>query len=409
MIKPFLWCEFGMIYHGDSFDVLKAQDANIFDAVVTDPPYGLTNARPQVFKSVRDPGVNKGGKGFMGMEWDHGIPGPDYWAEVLRVAKPGAHMLVFGGTRTYHRLACAIEDAGWEIRDCIMWVYGSGFPKSLDIGKAMDKSAGATRVVTGSRRGNVGIQGGNFGRSEESGIILQHDEPVTENAKQWNGWGTALKPAWEPILVCRKPVDGSVTSNVLKYGTGAINVDGSRVGTEGGTESVGDPNYKNQVYGKGMGGLDIVNGNKGRWPANLIHDGSEEVEKLFPERKTTWVSDEHQNNREGDFLGELGHPGNQAFNDDGSASRFFYCAKASTEERGEYNDHPTVKPQALMEYLCKLITPPGGVVLDPFMGSGSTCLAAKEQGFRFVGIDKTDKYCEIAKKRLTISEGIFGL
>jgi site-specific DNA-methyltransferase (adenine-specific) len=412
MTEPFLECEFGTLYLGDSLDILKTLDDNSVDSVVTDPPYGLTNARPQVFKSVRDPSVNKGAKGFMGMEWDHGVPGPDYWAEAFRVAKPGAHMLAFGGTRTYHRLACAIEDAGWEIRDCIMWVYGSGFPKSLDIGKALDKSAGATRQVTGSRQGNVGIQGGNFGRSPLTGTILQYDDPVTENAKQWDGWGTALKPAWEPIIVARKPVEGSVSSNVLKYGTGAINVDESRVGTQGGTESVGDPNFKNQVYGKGMGGLGIVDGDKGRWPANLIHDGSEEVLEVFPDApgQQFAVGPEHGDKKSINTFGDYGP--RQQFeprNDSGSAARFFYCAKASPSERGETNNHPTVKPQALMQYLCRLVTPPGGTVLDPFMGSGSTCLAAKETRFKFVGIDMTPKYCEIAKQRLITSEGIFGL
>ena len=429
MSKPFLECEFGTLYLGDSLDVLKTLDDNSVDSVVTDPPYGLTNARPQVFKSVRDPSVNKGRKvppphdpktprgrhrmgingdplatrGFMGMEWDHGVPGPDYWAEVFRVAKPGAHMLAFGGTRTYHRLACAIEDAGWEIRDCIMWVYGSGFPKSLDIGKAMDKAAGATRAVTGSRQGNVGIQGGNFGRSPLTGTILQYDEPVTEDAKQWDGWGTALKPAWEPIIVARKPTEGSIASNVLKYGTGAINIDESRVG---------DPNFKNQVYGKGMGGLKIVDGDKGRWPANLIHDGSDEVLEVFPDApgQQYSVGPEHGEKISINTFGDYGP--RQHFeprNDSGSAARFFYCAKASPAERGDTNDHPTVKPQALMQYLCRLVTPPGGTVLDPFMGSGSTCLAAKEVHFKFVGIDKTPEYCEIAKQRLVTSEGIFGL
>jgi site-specific DNA-methyltransferase (adenine-specific) len=219
-----------------------------------------------------------------------------------------------------------------------------------------------------------------------------------------------LKPAWEPIIVARKPVEGSVSSNVLKYGTGAINVDESRVGTQGGTESVGDPNFKNQVYGKGMGGLGIVDGDKGRWPANLIHDGSDDVTELFPENQSCSSPSEAQS--ESIFRPEQGsyqkqgpiYPG-----DSGSAARFFYCAKASPEERGDFNDHPTVKPQALMEYLCRLVTPPGGTVLDPFMGSGSTCLAAKEKGFKFKGIDMTAKYCEIAKQRLIKSEGIFGL
>ena len=314
--------------------------ADSVDSIVSDPPYGLS---------------------FMGKDWDHGVPGEAFWREALRVAKPGAYLLAFGGTRTYHRLACAIEDAGWEIRDCVMWVYGSGFPKSHNLNG------------------------------------------------DWKGWGTALKPAWEPIIVARKPLEGTVAENVTKYGTGAMNVDGGRVGTEiiktqGGDKFPG-------VYG--MYATCPESTHQGRWPANLIHDGSEEVLAGFP--------------------GE----------DSGSAARFFYCAKASKRDRDEgledlpilrvkmnngndaegdpvsdrftkqaRNHHPTVKPTDLMRYLCRLVTPPNGIILDPFMGSGSTGKGAMLQGFRFIGIEREAEYLEIARARIdaaTKSDNAFPL
>ena len=324
-----------MMYLGDCLEVMRGfADASI-DAIVTDPPYGLS---------------------FMGKRWDYDVPSVEVWTECLRVLKPGGHLLAFAGTRTQHRMAVRIEDAGFEIRDMIAWVYGSGFPKSHNL------------------------------------------------AGDWQGWGTALKPALEPITVARKPLAGIVADNVMEWGTGALNIDGCRVHADdakGGTYTVkrfapgasvnSDGNWKQEV--------DFTGEMKpGRWPANLIHDGSDEVVDLL-----------------------------------GSAARFFYCAKASKADRDEglegfevkrtggmqatadgsmltgsgnerttarANTHPTVKPTDLMRYLCRLVTPPGGTVLDPFMGSGSTGKAAKLEGFDFVGIERDQDYFQIAQARI---------
>jgi hypothetical protein len=307
------------------------------DAVVTDPPYGLS---------------------FMGKRWDYDVPSVEVWAECLRVLKPGGHLLAFAGTRTQHRMAVRIEDAGFEIRDMIAWVYGSGFPKSHN---------------------------------------LKDD---------WQGWGTALKPALEPITVARKPLIGTVAENVLAHGTGALNVDGCRVESDGAHKRPFQPsNYERTVYGaRAQSGFQPTNA-EGRWPANLIHDGSDEVVGLT-----------------------------------GDAARFFYCAKASKADRDEgceglaakeagikndsgrgfsesdpmakimrRNHHPTVKPTALMQYLCRLVTPPGGTVLDPFMGSGSTGAAAMLEGFQFIGIEREAEYVAIARERIESRKDLFSV
>lgn len=325
------------IYLGDCKTVICDNSAiKDVDAVVTDPPYGLK---------------------FMDKEWDHGVPGVEFWKSIAAAMKPGAHLLAFGGTRTYHRLACAIEDAGFELRDCIMWVYGSGFPKSHNVSKAIDKAAGAEREVVGF--------------SKDGGQSVGSDDPITvpatESARQWGGWGTALKPAYEPIIVARKPLEGTVAQNVLKHGTGAINVDACRVGTDGGTARENKPGaMRRQGSSFECRSWGTTNLAAGRWPANLIHDGSDEVLECLPE----------------------------------NARRFFYCAKASKKDRGDGNNHPTVKPMALMEYLIKLVVPPGGTVLDPFMGSGSTLVAAESVGVNSIGIELEASYVEIAKHRL---------
>jgi site-specific DNA-methyltransferase (adenine-specific) len=373
------------LLHGDCRALLPTLEAESVSAIVTDPPYGLA---------------------FMGKDWDSFVPGDiamrrnpqmdavntgmsrqggrqracagyakrqardmlafQEWAtewaiESLRVAKPGAHLLAFGGTRTFHRLACAIEDAGWEIRDTVMWVYGSGFPKSHNL--------------TGD----------------------------------WQGWGTALKPAWEPILVARKSLNGTVAENVQRYGTGALNIDGCRVAGEPwkAHRATGLASVKFFTDGDAKE-IDKEPHDAGRWPANLIHDGSDEVLELFPVTKP----------------------------DSGSAARFFYCAKASRSEREagcegleeratrEYrtgnvhsqhggrvpdkvaaNSHPTVKPLALMRWLCRLVTPPGGLILDPFTGSGSTGVAATIEGFRFLGIEQEADYIQIAEARIRHADG----
>ena len=323
---------------------------NSVDAIVTDPPYGLS---------------------FMGKRWDYDVPSVEIWAECLRVLKPGGHLLAFAGTRTQHRMAVRIEDAGFEIRDMIAWVYGSGFPKSLDVSKAIDKAAGVERekVLVPTKAGNTrGERGISYAGESFSGFT-DITAPATEAARQWQGWGTALKPALEPITVARKPLVGTVASNVLAHGTGAINIDGCRIG-DGDDRTNGGPTGARIDAGEGYGGgwSDAESGRArpsgGRWPANLIHDGSDEPATLL-----------------------------------GDAARFFYCAKASKSDRGAENTHPTVKPTDLMRYLCRLVTPPGGVVLDPFMGSGSTGKAAMLEGFQFIGIERDPAYVAIAASR----------
>jgi site-specific DNA-methyltransferase (adenine-specific) len=290
----------------------------------------------------------------------------------LRVLKPGGHLLAFAGTRTQHRMAMRIEDAGFEIRDMIAWVYGSGFPKSLDVSKAIDKATGAEREVVGSKFGQPGYRSGPTGENDVYGAGLANGDakcevtaPATDAARQWAGWGTALKPALEPITVVRKPLIGTVAENVLEHGTGALNVDGCRVG--------GEPWKAHSATGLGSvkfftkGETPVIEKalhDAGRWPANLIHDGSDDVVGLLRD-----------------------------------SSRFFYCAKASKRDRGD-NNHPTVKPTDLMRYLCRLVTPPEGTVLDPFMGSGSTGKAAVIEGFNFIGIERQEEYFQIAEKRI---------
>jgi len=369
---------------GDCRQVLKSLPDNSIDSIVTDPPYEL---------------------GFMGKSWDStGVAyDVEVWVECLRVLKHGGHLLAFGGSRTYHRLAVAIEDAGFQIRDQIMWVYGSGFPKSLNIGKAIDKAAGAEREVLGvlpSSRANAGTSG--FMMTEKLATA-----PATAEAKEWDGWGTALKPAHEPIVMARKPIDGTVANNVLAHGVGGINIDGTRIKTNDKWEATGKQSASSQTLQGGVDGSLNVSlsstHSQGRFPANFIHDGSDEVLQLFPTDKPSQ-----------------------------SSARFFYCAKASKKNRNEgldgfaekreadriisdgvggdnprnrsntpkLNHHPTVKPTDLMRYLCRLVTPPNGTVLDPFTGSGSTGKAATLEGFNFIGIEQSSEYVEIANARI---------
>ena len=410
--------------HGDCLEVLRTIASDSIDAVVTDPPYGLA---------------------FMGKRWDYGVPAVEVWAECLRVLKPGGHLLAFAGTRTQHRMAVRIEDAGFEIRDMIAWVYGSGFPKSLDVSKAIDKAAGAEREVLDSYE-RAGRSGGILGT--ETTITRDITAPATDAARQWDGWGTALKPALEPITMARKPLAGTVAENVLAHGTGAINVDGCRVGSD-----VVKSHHTAMLAHGGQNARPWHEGHKstttehsGRWPANLIHDGSDEVVGLFPQggsgsgqvkvssgRKSgsgSWAQDDGMQRAGAENTGV------RDFGDTGSAARFFYCAKASKADRDEgcygfderprhtmsggeciaegrteakgkasaRNHHPTVKPTALMRYLCRLVTPPGGVVLDPFTGSGSTGKAAVLEGFRFLGIEREAEYVEIARARIASAE-----
>ena len=356
------------IINGDCLEVMRAMPDNSVDAVVTDPPYGIS---------------------FMAKRWDYDVPQVDVWREALRVLKPGGHALIACGTRTQHRMVCNIEDAGFEIRDVVSWIYGSGFPKSLNISKAIDKAAGAEREVVGEKTTPDGklysartpnSSGEYNGECHHNSLAgkTKHDNnitaPATDAAKQWDGWGTALKPACEFFTLCRKPLEEkTVAANVLKWGTGGINVDGCRVGETKGS----------------------------RFPANLIHDGSDEVLAGFPETK----SGKAGKNPKGESVktegwGNIGINGHsRLIGDKGSAARFFYCSKASKKDRGEGNTHPTVKPTDLMRYLCRLITPTGGTVLDPFTGSGSTGKAARLEGFSFIGIELDLSYFEIAKAR----------
>jgi len=375
------------LHLGDCLESLRKMPDNSVDAIVTDPPYGLA---------------------FMGKKWDYDVPGEAIWRECLRVLKPGGHLLAFAGTRTQHRMAVRIEDAGFEIRDMIAWVYGSGFPKSLDVSKAIDKAAGAEREVIqqGERsaaRPVVEDQSG--GKAYRLAGDASITAPATEAARQWQGWGTALKPALEPITVARKPLVGNVATNVLAHGTGALNIDGCRVGTLGARTNSSGANVLRVGVSSGMTkGTETVVHDYGRWPANIIHDGSAEVLAAFPQapgqmaKASTSDTQRAVQNTYGVMA--RGSNGQEPRGDAGSAARFFYCAKASKADRGTENTHPTVKPTDLMRYLCRLVTPPGGVVLDPFMGSGSTGKACMREGFRFIGCELSDEYLAIARARI---------
>lgn len=377
------------VVHADCLDVMRRLPDNFVDAVVTDPPYGLS---------------------FMGKNWDHGVPGVEFWKEALRIAKPGAHLLSFGGTRTFHRIACAIEDAGWEVRDCIMWLYGSGFPKSMDISKAIDKKLGAKREKVQGHFGNT-----SFGLINDDSWKphkdVDSDVPATPEAEKWKGWGTCLKPAYEPVIMARKPLEGTVADTVLKYGTGGLNIDECRVPFESDEDkkSTGMDRPHTSKVGALAGGLENDNERtifmpkqtNGRFPANVIHDGSEEVVDVFPKdvKGGTWNNTNGARHFENNGKPtEYTNKGSD--NSVGSAARFFYCAKASKSEKGKDNPHPTVKPLELMKYLIKMVAPKGALVLDPFMGSGSTGIAAIQIGRNFIGIEKEEEYFNYAKNRI---------
>jgi DNA modification methylase len=385
-----------LLVNGDCLEVLPYLFG--VTAVVTDPPYGLS---------------------FMGKDWDHGVPEVSFWKAVLSACSPGAHLLAFGGTRTHHRLACAIEDAEWEIRDCLMWLYGQGFPKSLDVSKAIDKSAGVEREVIGTKRlidGSLARKTARFTNNQEnisgfkdSGNL--ETAPATDSAIEWNGYGTALKPAWEPIIVARKFLDGTVANNCLTHGCGALNIDGCRVGVSvnddygrSAANSAGVTiKHSADVYGKYEDIEYDYASPKGRFPANVIHDGSDEVVKRFPNAPGQQGNLEHQDHPvpKGNAFGQYGPKLKHiARNDSGSASRFFYCAKASRSDRGEGNNHPTVKPTSLMEYLVRLIKQPTkNVFCDPFMGSATTLVACIREGVSCIGIEQDSSYFDIAVDR----------
>ncbi len=468
----------GLIIEGDIIAALAQLEDESVEAIVTDPPYDLLQGSRRGSGRSNNPdspagrhGTKTGG--FMGMAWDAtGVAFlPETWEACLRVLKPGGHLVVFGGTRTHHRMWVAIEDAGFEVRDMLLWMYGQGFPKSLDVSKAIDKAAGADRERLGVRssyrpaanavRDPKGFQ------DRSDGFITA---PATDGAKKWDGWGTALKPACEPILLARKPLsEKTVAANVLKHGTGALNIDATRIGAEEMVES----RMSQSVGGAGVlnaNSRDVVHGNwkqrpndnpavhVGRWPANVMlqctcddpqplpekarkRRGEPSQEQRYDKEGVTNFAAKPGTRREGGgFIHEPdcpagmldaqtgilksgmmqagqqrnktkgggGYHGNMpdeatavgTYGDAGGASRFFYCPKATKKERGEGNNHPTVKPLALMRYLVRLVTPPDGVVLDPFCGSGSTLVAATEEGFGFIGVDLNGEYCGIALQRL---------
>jgi len=391
----------GMInlWNGDCIEFMKGLKDNSVDSVVTDPPYEL---------------------GFMGKSWDNtGIAyNVELWRQVLRVMKPGAHLLSFGGTRTYHRMACAIEDAGFEIRDQLQWLYGSGFPKSHNIGKAVDKKLGNERekVADGKSSKPESHNIMNMAFEEGSKSIMGGDYDITKGSSKFEGWGSALKPANEPICLARKPLsEKTIVENVLKWGTGGLNIDASRIGNNPGWT------YPNGAGGNTFHGQDRINypikSTQGRFPANIILN--EEAGRLL-DKQTGKLGNSARPNRLNNkvvtppFRG-FGNertslkPSGLEHNDVGGASRFFYCAKSGKKERNKGLEnitctHPTVKPVKLMSYLVKLITPKNGIVLDPFMGSGTTGIAAKQIGMNFVGIEKEKEYLEIAKKRIFYEE-----
>lgn len=381
------------IHAGDCREVLRDYPADHFDSIVSDPPYGLT---------------------FMGKGWDRGVPGVEFWQEALRVAKPGAHLLAFGGTRTFHRLTVAIEDAGWEIRDCVSWVYATGFPKSLDVSKAIDAAAGAEREVVGRYARPDGSaprnkcvtpkcsgRAYNNGRAGGDANDKTLTAPATEAAQQWSGWGTALKPAWEPVIVARKPLDGTVAANVLRHGTGAINIDGCRVAHNEDLSVERTPRALD-TQGAGWGFKSVSRGNEGRWPANLLHDGSDEVLAGFPdaEARFFYCAKASRTDREEGCDHLPARTGAQAVErDDDTAGLQSPRAGAGRTADTVRNFHPTVKPTDLMRYLCRLVTRPDGLVLDPFCGSGSTGKGALLEGFRFVGIDLDPAHVDIARAR----------
>ena len=428
-----------LLLNGDCIEEMQKliDDGVQVDSVVTDPPYHLTSIVKRFGKEDSAPAqfgtdgaYARASKGFMGKEWDGGDIAfrPETWELALKLLKPGGHLLAFSASRNYHRMAVAIEDAGFEIRDQMMWLYGSGFPKSQNMGKAIDKKQGNDREVLGTKITNVGMQGNNFKRGSKSGEV-----EVTKGNSEWEGWGTALKPAHEPIVMARKPLsEKSIVDNVLKHGTGAINIDGCRI--EGNDAKYPDtnPDFRDQgkkskeaigidklsfgqvsgaerkkvvrksrsedgVWTDGNSGMKAEGTQyadadpRGRFPANVMHGGlQEEWARYFYCPKTS-KSERHSNLD--DHETKVGVNGNKWTDQDYRRGD----TKPTTERK---NTHPTVKPVDLMRYLCRMVTPKGGTVLDPFMGSGSTGMAAKDEGFDFIGIEKEKEYFEICESRI---------
>ncbi len=417
------------IYCEDCQETMKRMPDNFLDSIVTDPPYGLS---------------------FMGKHLDYDIPSVEIWQECLRVLKPGGYLLAFAGTRTQHRMAVRIEDAGFEIRDMIAWVYGSGFPKSLNIGKAVDKLQGNEREIIETNETIPDIRANNYSNSNGKERLTAN---ITKGTSEWEGWGTALKPSMEPITVARKPLsEKTVAENVLKWGTGGINIDACRVEINPEIDDMLRETTRQQrqseTWENGSGFKNEKNSltgvpENGRFPANLIHDGSEEVMKLFPQSKGQQGDLKGHNKERQSPNGCYGKMAPAydylARNDSGSAARFFYCAKASKAERNaglenfepkervDYggfhseqglinngrnpdrrlkttNNHPTVKPIKLIKYLIQLVTKPGGLTYDPFGGSGTLKLAAQDLGINWIISEMEEEYCKIAENRNLKSE-----
>jgi DNA modification methylase len=415
------------LHVGDCRDVLAQLDENSLDACATDPPYHLVSIVKRfgspTAKPVRVGDINatndlkaahaRAAAGFMGKLWDGGdiAFNSDTWRAVYRVLKPGAHLLAMGGTRTYHRLACAIEDVGFEIRDCIQWLYGSGFPKSHDVSKGIDRATEAEREVIGyAKARSASIHGG----GQSVGICDPVTAPATLFSHAWEGWGTALKPACELIVLARKPLsEGTIAANVLRWGTGAINVDGCRI--EG--EATGIRRHNVSLGGASGGiygdaGAFISEGHvNGRWPANVIHDGSEEVVAAFPDSIARPADDavNGKGSGSGELIqsdvygaGRLSAARTGYRDSETSAARFYYTAKADSSDRIG-SSHPTIKPLDLMQYLVRLITPPKGVCLDPFAGTGTTGEAAWREGMSAVLIEREEEYCADIRRRMVLA------
>lgn len=435
------------IYNEPNLETMARMPDSSVDAIVTDPPYGLGREPDPaaMLTAWLDHGyLEVKGRGFMGKEWDAFVPQPRFWQEAHRVLKPGGHVLSFFGTRTYDWGVMAMRLAGFEIRDQLAWCFGSGFPKSHDVSKAIDRAAGAEREVVGKYippqddpknrwsdknsqysdkltaiNPNVDFNGASSTPGSKYGAITA---PATPEAQQWAGWGSALKPALEPIVLARKKLaEKSIAANVLAWGTGGINVDGCRVGTGDlisfGSRQIGDGIKYNPIATERM--TEGKQHPSGRWPANLAHDGSPEVLALFPETSSGFMpaGTKRQNsdnpNRNTYMKMEPDLSANDTFGDSGSAARFFYCSKADSIERsyglppGKKNRHPTVKPLALMRWLVRLITPPGGLVYDPFAGSGTTFAACMEEGFQFIGSELDVEYAEIGNIRGQARRSLF--
>lgn len=420
------------LYNNDCYEQLKSMLDNSVDSIVTDPPYGL-GKQPDIVEVMKD-WVEKGhhditGKGFMGKEWDSFVPQPLLWKECFRVLKPGGHLLSFFGSRTYDIGSMAIRFAGFEIRDTIMYIYGSGFPKSLNIGKAIDDLQGNEReiIYDDNRKKRLKNQTEDYD-SPNGWKTVKRNINLTKGNSEHEGWQTNLKPAVEPIVLARKPIsENTIVENVLRWGTGGINIEDCRIESSASDIEKIEKTVKTYSNLKSIGGDGIYSGgNKydrstfsaknGRFPSNVIHDGSNEVLENFPYTKSgggnklpdssnVYIGNSHHHSKTKGF--------NQTYQkDEGSASRFFYCAKVSPSERNmgfeksseKQNTHPTLKPLSLMKYLVRLVTPRNGIVLDPFMGSGTTGMACVLEGFNFIGIEREKEYFDIANVRINYVE-----